>query len=208
VRQDDGRLAALCIFTRETNPGPALTGEWLKLCTFKVAPETSGRKLGELLLKAAFGHCEANKIPATYVTAFPKQVALIGLFAQFGFQRVDTKSDGELVLAKTFAAPPASTLVDDPLGYNTLHYPHFLKGEEVRKFVVPVIPKWHNLLFPEWRPQQSFLPSTAAVSNAIRKAYLCNDEPRASGRSALLLPFARLQGGHNSRGRRRCSPLG
>lgn len=60
VQKNDGGVAALCIFNRETNPTPKLPGAWLKLCTFKVAPEMSGRKFGELLLKTAFWHCQLN----------------------------------------------------------------------------------------------------------------------------------------------------
>ena len=175
VPKRGGGIAALCIYKRETNPTPKLKGDLLKLCTFKVAPEFSGHKLGELMLKTAFGHCQQNAVPAVFVTAYPKYEALIGLFSEFGFQNVERLGDGELVLAKSFATAPAEgVLAEDPVAYNTLYYPHYLRNEKVKKFVVPVIPQYHTMLFPEWTPQQDFFPSIAPVSNAIRKAYLCN----------------------------------
>jgi len=191
VRKEDGGLAAMCIFNVEADPTPSLRGPWLKLCTFKVAPEMSGRKLGELLLKTAFGHCEANRIPGAFVTAFPKHEALVGVFAEFGFQNVESIR-GELVLAKSFAPPLADLLLDDPLEYNTLYFPHYLAHQRVRKFVVPVIPKWHDTLFPEWTPQAALFPATEPVGNAIRKAYLCNASTNRV-RAGDLLFFYRSQ---------------
>jgi GNAT superfamily N-acetyltransferase len=176
VSKPEGGIAALCIFNRERDPKETpLKGDWLKLCTFKVAPEFSGNKLGELLLKTAFGHCAQNKIVGTFVTAYPKHKALIGLFSEFGFQNVARLSDGELVLAKDFDAPPMENmLAADPVAFNTLFYPHYLRGERIQKFIVPVIPAYHSMLFPEWTMQQALFPSIAPVSNAIRKAYLCH----------------------------------
>jgi hypothetical protein len=128
-----------------------------------------------LLLKTAFGYCVENHVGGTFVTAYPKHEALIGLFSEFGFQNVQRFPSGELVLAKTFGAPPTeSLLADDPVAFNTLFYPHYLRDKSVKKFVVPVMPQFHTMLFPEWTPQQALFPSIAPVSNAIRKAYLCN----------------------------------
>jgi GNAT superfamily N-acetyltransferase/predicted nucleic acid-binding protein len=71
VRADGRRLAALCLIKDEQN-ALGLEGKFLKLCTFKVAPEHRGRRLGELLLKSAFAHAFVNKHDFIYVTAFEK----------------------------------------------------------------------------------------------------------------------------------------
>lgn len=180
IRGDGGTLEALCVFKRETDAMPSVPGLRLKLCTFKVSPEASGRKLGELLLKTAFQHCLDNQIPRLYVTAFPRHQELIHLFGLFGFQVVERSARGELVMAKSLTPPltPPAALLSDPVAYNVLYYPHFLEHQDVGKFIVPVSPAFHTMLFPEWMPQQSFLPSTSPASNALRKAYICNANTR------------------------------
>jgi hypothetical protein len=160
--------------SRTKPEGTSLDGDWLKLCTFKVAPDFSGNKLGELLLKTAFSYCQQNRIPGVFVTAYPRHEALVGLFTEFGFQHIERLADDEVVLAKTFTTVSAGDFAGDPVGYNTLYYPHYLQGDLIKKFVVPVVPEYHQMLFPEWEPQQALFPSIDPVGNAIRKAYLCN----------------------------------
>ena len=58
----------------------------LKLCTFKVRPEKRGVKLGELLLKKAFWFAQVNNYDLLYITAFPKQGALIDLLEYYAFR--------------------------------------------------------------------------------------------------------------------------
>ena len=51
----------------------------LKICTFKVAPESRGVKLGELLLKQVLWYAQVNKYDLAYLTTFEDQVALMQL---------------------------------------------------------------------------------------------------------------------------------
>jgi hypothetical protein len=195
VAGDSGKLAALCIFKPEFNPFPEMPGSWLKLCTFKVAAEMSGRKLGELLLKTAFMHCLQTEIPAVYLTVFQKQRALIAMLAEFGFQKLPPTKGDEWVLGKYFSPIPGEPVPPDNLGFNKLYFPNFLDDENVEKYIVPVRPGWHEMLFPEWPAefsQVNMFPSGAPVSNAMRKAYLCNS-PLTKLRPGDLLYFYRSQ---------------
>jgi hypothetical protein len=182
---------AVCIYKREEDPPvPTLPrGPWLKLCTFKVAEAVSGRKLGELLLKTAFATAIGQKLRGTYVTVFPEKHRLISLFSTFGFEAWSHKANGELIMAKSLGVPATvePRLAEDPIAYNALYYPAFLDGPGVRKFVVPVIPEYHRLLFPDAKHIGEFWPSNAAVSNAMRKAYLCNSPSNLVRPGDLLL---------------------
>ena len=59
------------------------------------------------------------------------------------------------------------------LEYHRLFYPHFKCDSTVNKFVVPIIPSYHEILFPDKQPQLSLFTSSA-VGNAIKQAYLCH----------------------------------
>lgn len=64
---------AVCIFKEEnkpevtTEPHQTLYGKVLKLCTFKVAEELRGRKLGERLLYTAFKYASENGYDHAYI---------------------------------------------------------------------------------------------------------------------------------------------
>ena len=189
----DGSIAAICIFKPEPDPMPQLRGSWLKLCTFKVAAEMSGRKLGELLLKTAFNYCAGADIPGVYLTAYPKQSALIAMMGDFGFQQVQEEGASEVVLAKRFAPPAGAIGPEDGLEFNRTYFPSFRTHESIGNHIVPVRPHFHELLFPEWPSQfaqAGFFPSAEPVSNAIRKAYLCNS-PTTRIKPGDLLYFYR-----------------
>ncbi|WP_410315587.1 hypothetical protein, partial [Klebsiella pneumoniae] len=47
----------------------------LKICTFKVRPESRGFKLGELLLKKVFWFAQKNSYDLVYVTTYDGQAA-------------------------------------------------------------------------------------------------------------------------------------
>jgi len=48
----------------------------------------------------------------------------------------------------------------------------------VSAFIVPILPDYHRLLFPEAEPQRELFPGQYAFGNSIRKAYLCRSHIR------------------------------
>ncbi|MFZ5828265.1 MAG: GNAT family N-acetyltransferase [Bacillota bacterium] len=181
------RLGAVCIFKTEESPLPGtLEGKTLKLSTFKVGANATGQRIGELLLKKAFQYCLDNRYRHLYLTVLPDKEHLIAFLEEFGFQEV-TQRDGERWFAKSFLEPTPRPAELDPVRYNALYYPHFDCSPSVRKFIVPIQPRWHKVLFPECEKQLTFFPPQLAVSNAMRMAYLCNSQSNRVRRGDLVL---------------------
>lgn len=186
----NSRHAALAIVNEEKSPEEQLGGKTLKICSFKVSDEFRGFRFGELLLKVIFAYAESNRYVGVFVTALPKYGELIDLFGDFGFQQLPrTTNRGELVLAKRFAA---DATVTDPLMYNVRFGPSALLPDVEHTFVIPIQPRFSDVLFPETARTQSLFPGRFAFGNGIRKAYLSNASIRAITRGATLF-FYRLQ---------------
>jgi predicted GNAT family N-acyltransferase len=182
IVKDGGKLQALCIYNLESDAEREFVGlgaKSLKLCTFKVADEYRGGKIGELLLKEAFLYCVKNKYSSCYLTTKPSQQYLVEFLKDFGFQLHSKMKNGEagpeLVLFKAFGVPRDLPSMP-PVDFHVLYWPRFYCGPETKKFVIPIRPEFHDVLFPEYSSQLSFgLPKSMkmAPGNTLKKAYLC-----------------------------------
>lgn len=179
-RGDDGRLAALCIYTVQTGEAindaqEHLAGDALKLCTFKVGEQVRGRKIGELFLKAAFRYAteRACEHLFTHTNAYEHDY-LLRLLEDFGFfQRGSYGSDAVLVKAHPRVAPDPADLA--PLEYARRYFPHYRFDSQVQKFIVPIRPNYHDILLPDYSPHQGRLfAAQNSAGNAIKLAYLCH----------------------------------
>ena len=186
IEDSDHKVAAFCIIKKEDSPTEHLSGKVLKLCSFKVSDDRSGNRFGELLLKAVFEHSFENQYEWLFVTVFPKYNKLIELFEEFGFSKTSTRTIlGELILVKPLRATPhfAET---DPLRYHIRHGPQrFLLTEAW--YLVPILPRYAAILFPEASAQATLFPGKHPFGNAIRKAYLCHSPVRSISPGSLLL---------------------
>lgn len=195
-RDDSGTLSAICIYQIQTDEalndaGDVLIGAALKLCTFKVGESVRGRKVGELFLKAGFRFAAENSCEHLFITANAEsQDYLIRVLVDFGFEERGTYR-GDTVLVKPHPAtePPLNGLA--PTEYNRRYFPHYRSDSTVQKFLVPIQPHYHEILFPDYTPTQPrlFAP-TGNVGNAIKLAYLCH-APTKSIRSGDVLLFYR-----------------
>jgi EVE domain len=185
--QDD--VQAICIYTLQTNEritdeGQILEGPALKLCTFKVGDAVRGRKIGELFLRAAFQFASIHQCEHIFLHANEdQQVHLTDLIEDFGFRVVGTYM-GDAVFVKDHPVQPPA-LQMERFEYVRRFYPHYLDDLEVQKFIVPIKPEFHDILFPDWLSPGTALPSNHPqrhVGNAIKLAYLSNSlskRPRA-----------------------------
>lgn len=150
----------------------------LKICSLKVARSLAGYRVGELLLSIALSYCSRNGIAETYVTVFPKYGELVDLLTEFGFKDAGESKRGERVMLKHLR-PPVDAPPLPPLEHLYRFFPDFLDGPGVRKFLVPVRPAYHKLLFPDLgKPGHQttlygIFGGAHAAGNAIRKAYIC-----------------------------------
>ncbi|SEO57893.1 N-acetyltransferase [Aquisalimonas asiatica] len=182
-------LGALCVFDQQrdeviTDDGQVAQGDALKLCTFKVGETSRGKKVGELFLKMAFRYATANQLQTIFIHADPsRHNYLVSLLEDFGFLHVGAYK-GDAVYAKAHPvevpADPAA-LELGPLEFHRRYYPHFRSDRTVAKYIVPIRPEFHRVLFPDWNPRRmlqgslfsGFLPENSA-GNAIKLAYLCH----------------------------------
>lgn len=179
-----GALGAICIYAVQLNElitkgGMTLAGQSLKLCTFKVGPSVRGRKIGELFLKAAFRYATVNRLEHIFIHGDQDQHHFIfELLEDFGFSRVGIHpNSGEsdvVYLKKHPISPPTDEM--EPFEYFQQYFPHFKSGPRINKYVIPIRPEYHRILFPDYVNRQMMLQlnSSHTAGNAIKLAYLCH----------------------------------
>lgn len=179
--QGQGEIHAICIFVVQTDEeitddSRILRGPALKLCTFKVGDTVRGRKIGELFLRAAFQYASQHNCEHIFLHANPRQQDhLTSLIEDFGF-RERGQYKGDAVYIKDHPVRPPAIQIG-ALEYVRRYYPHYNGGIEVQKFIVPIVPEFHDILFPDWQSPGRVLPTNHPrrhVSNAIKLAYLSN----------------------------------
>ena len=190
----DQTIAAICIYAVQTNEritddGMVLNGDALKLCTFKVGEVVRGRKIGELFLRAAFQYATRHQCASIFLHANPaRQKHLTSLLKDFGFRHAgDYRGDGVYVKDHPIA-PPAP--LEDVFDYLRRYYPHYMSGPTVQKFLVPIRPEFHDILFPDYQDPGHALPEghpRRHVGNAIKLAYLCHTPSKQPRRGDIVL---------------------
>lgn len=167
----------------ERLPGPAL-----KLCTFKVGEPVRGRKIGELFLKAAFRFATQNSCEHVFITARAEsQDYLIRVLTDFGFEERGYYR-GDIVLVKQHPVALPATEGIAPAEYVRRFFPHYRSDSAVQKFLVPIQPHYHAILFPDYASVQAGLfTSTGNVGNAIKLAYLCHAQTKSIRPGDVLL---------------------
>jgi len=176
ARLDQGDVEAICIYAMQTDEvinddRDCLQELSLKLCTFKVGEQIRGRKIGELFLKAAFRFATDNRCENIFVHTSPDQVYLLDLLSDFGFEKRGMYGT-DIMLVKIH---PSSAPTDDiaAIDYARRFFPHYRKDATVRKFLVPIQPQYHQILFPELARQVQLFGGNSVAGNAIKQAYLC-----------------------------------
>jgi ribosomal protein S18 acetylase RimI-like enzyme len=185
----DGRIGGLVVRKLENGRELGLDGSkrLLKLCTFKVAPQLQGHKVGELLLRKALWYAQLNCFDLVYLTAFPKQTMLVNLLARYGFHIAGENPRGEHILTKTLSRDRLHNPKGKDLGELAREeYPRFCLQEPASLYAVPVQWRYHRQLFPEaarLTPLPLFedrtLDDRSALGmpgNTIRKVYVCRKQ--------------------------------
>lgn len=173
VIDGDRGLAAVCIAKSERDAGHGMAGNILKVCSFKVSESRVGARFGELMLKTIFVYAHENAFEWIYVTVFEKHEWLIALLKQFGFdQSAERTKLGELVMTKP-TRPTADPAAAAPLDYAIRFGPCRWSWDCANVWIVPIQPRFEQVLFPERQEQAALFSGMQPSGNAIRKAYLC-----------------------------------
>jgi hypothetical protein len=192
-RDNSGVVGAICIYQIQNDEilndaGEVLSGSALKLCTFKVGEPVRGRKIGELFLKAAFRFATENRCEHLFITAKAEsQDYLIRVLMDFGFEERGTYR-GDMVLVKPHPVvqPPSNGV--SPSEYVRRYFPHYRSDSSVQKFLVPIQPHYHEILFPDYAPiQPGLFAPMGNVGNAIKLAYLCHAQTKSIRPGDVLL---------------------
>lgn len=189
---EKGKIQAICIYNEERDKADSerIPLPTLKLNSFKVSDEYSGKKISELLLKMAFQYATENNLASIYLTTYPDRKALIYVIEDFGFIHVDEKID-ELVYLKKMLKPAYIPDKITPVSYAIEFYPHFIDGLEIQKFIVPIKPEFHERLFPDYpgreRNNVSDISQLRPEGNTIKKAYICNSNSNKVNEGDILL---------------------
>lgn len=178
VIDGDGVLAAVCIAKAERTTSHGMSGNILKVCSFKVSESHLGARFGELLLKTIFIYAHENAFDWTYVTVFEKHEWLLALLRDFGFsQSTERTTLGELVMTKP-ARPTAPAAEMSALDYAIRFGPCRWSWDCANVWIVPIQPRFEQILFPERQEQAALFSGSQPSGNAIRKAYLCRAPQR------------------------------
>ena len=176
VYEVNGNVKAFLMLKEENEPIethiPIEAAKRLKIATLKV--DMTGSKIGELFLKIAFEYCINNGIFEMYLTHFKTDDdTLVYLIENFGFEKVgELKKNNEPVYLKKLI-PETSDI--SALEIARKYYPCFKDDESIRKFVIPILPEFHDILFPEHKNRQMKITDYSDINiagNTIKKAYL------------------------------------
>jgi L-amino acid N-acyltransferase YncA len=188
-----GALAGVCIFKQEEagplgDRGQQVSGRILKLCTLKVSESHAGFRYGELLLKTAFRHAEVGGFEFIYATCFERHWELQQFMEEFGFRHNGAYAkDGDLYLVKRCTWTDHDHGSMSPIEFHVSFGPPAVKTSGAESFVIPIQPRYHDLLFPDVAKQLRLLAGQDAFGNAIRKAYLCHSAITRIKAGSLLL---------------------
>lgn len=190
IYTEKGSLGALLIYKLE-NEIISLENEILipkhriKIATMIVS--SRGNKIGELFLYWIINYAIGLDCEEVYLTHFTKENdALIYLIEEYGFEHIGNNSRGEEVYIKTINKDKILKEIeenDDTFSdIAKKYYPYFCDNENVRKFIVPIKPEFHEKLFLKAGMQTSLesfteegfgeYPSYLIATNTIKKAYL------------------------------------
>lgn len=194
-RDENEALGAICVYAEQENQiinddKDFLQGKALKLCTLKVGEFVRGRKIGELFLKASFKYATDNHCINIFIHGNEeKQPYLASLLEDFGFFAKGCYGvDTVWVKEHPIKAPLESSR---PERYVKNYFPHFREDEEISKYIVPIQPQYHDILFPDYeskiRTQLSLFSSQSHVGNAIKLAYLCSSQTNSIVPGDILL---------------------
>lgn len=194
----DNSLGAVLIYKKEINEKIELIDNVLpykdriKIATMKVTYE--GYKIGEFFLKWIIDYSLSNNIYEVYLTHFIEgpDDSLVYLIGEYGFILEGYNSRGEAIYTKSLNREECEKNIYEeiseksPIDLAKKYYPYFYDGSEVKKFIVPIIPEYHERLFLSKSQQTSLTNEITVSKNTIKKAYLSRTQTNINEGDILL----------------------
>lgn len=191
--KEDGTLGAILICKIEHEAihsiPPLPIVKRIKICTLKVAH--MGYRMGELFIRMSISLAVQNNIEEVYLTHYAKDNdELVELIAKFGFRKIASLGTEDVFLKRLKPEEPIET----PKSAFKLYYPTFYDGPQVHKYIVPILPKYHDKLFTDYPGRQPTIfeqlqqgGELIVEGNTIRKAYLYHGTRKDMSEGDILL---------------------
>ncbi len=194
IENGENNVVAICIYKKEqdtilTDSGKTTYGSILKLCTFKVDANARGKKLGERLMYIAFDYCVKNNIDWVYLHTYgEEQKTLVGLCEEYGFSLLGKYQQDDVYIKPMKLIDNCESTLDSLIK----HYPYFKENTDVNKFIIPIQPKYHEDLFPDFSSMKGSLFEKdqnlySCQGNTIKKAYLCHSKIQTIKKGDIVL---------------------
>jgi rRNA-processing protein FCF1 len=187
-------IGGILICKEENNPivtydDKALKGKTLKISTFKIAEHMQGLKLGELFIKTAFTYANKNNHQYIYLTTRrDKQEYLVSLVEDFGFYHYGTcENNRDDVYIKEVGKQKNIMTDITNIDFYKRYSPSVRCQDSTNKFLIPIRPEFHNILFPEMEVQRRLLYTNPSAGNTIKKAYLSHANTKQMKEGDLVL---------------------
>jgi len=157
----------------------------IKVSTFKVAD--TGKKIGECFIKIMINEAIKKNVDEIYITTFEKQESLIYLLKEYGFEKFTYKN----------TIKSDNTVEKEDIYVKNIkdksQYPYVqLKNQGI--FVLPVIPKYHKLLFEDAESEYQIsiddIQGKNTSANAIKKAFISNSKIKKLKSGDIILFYA------------------
>jgi hypothetical protein len=183
--RSDGKIGALLIYKIENELidiiPPLPQKERLKIATLKVTHV--GNKIGERLLKLSVDLAIQSNCDEIYLTHYTEENdRLVELITEYGFEMVGMNSRCEEIFLKKMIPGPQDIAGLPFPGIFKKYYPSFYDGSQVKKWIVPIYPEYHDRLFTDYGERQTTLfeheGGFIVEGNAIKKAYLSHSSSR------------------------------
>ncbi len=192
--KDDGGIGALLIYKLEdeaidTIP-PIPKKKRIKLSTLKVAQ--FGYKIGELFIKLSIDIAVSNGVSEVYLTHFVQSDdRLIELITEYGFSHSGINSRREAIYIKKLFPETTKTKQFLPFDITRFYYPSYYDGIDVKKFIIPIRPRYHSRLFTNYKDRQIELAESVGYfiieGNTIKKAYICNSRIKRMAQGDIII---------------------
>lgn len=145
-----------------------------------------GYGVAELFIRLAVEFSISHNIDKIYLArCIGADDVMIKLIEDFGFSHPEGETGAGMFLKEL--RPPDAV---DPLIVSKVYYPSFYDGIEVKKFIIPIKPRYHDLLFQDSVIMEDTLFDDYILipeGNAIRKAYICNSRIKKIAPGDILL---------------------
>jgi hypothetical protein len=192
--KEDGSIGTLLIYkfeneSIEANP-PLPKKNRVKVSTLIVS--NVGNKIGELFIKLVIDISIKNDVSEIYLTHFTEhEDRLVDLISEYGFIKETKNQRGEDIFVKKLMITSDVIKDSSPLEIAKDFYPNFYDGIDIKKFIVPIWPEYHNRLFTDFQGRQTKITEHSGEfiieGNTIKKAYLSHSKIKKMSPGDIVL---------------------